>query len=228
MLLSVTLKSFLLVIMMLSFSGCKIESKILGGLDFPTNGGGTNNSNRNSNSTPRIPAVAAPLRFNSMVASYIRVAGIDNPTAINNIYTIYNAQKNNLPQMGQAAEMNPSSLSAVYMIAANVCGALRDKENPLTDTNRKIFKGFNLQAPATALTREALATDAAVKQATSALISMFFGRAATPQEMDQMVLTFAAVFAAETITATNNRKLIGDAAVVICTAVASSLEALAI
>ena len=130
--------------------------------------------------------------------------------------------------MGQAAEMNPSSLSAVYMIAANVCGALRDKENPLTDTNRKIFKGFNLQAPATALTREALATDAAVKQATSALISMFFGRAATPQEMDQMVLTFAEVFAAETITATNNRKLIGDAAVVICTAVASSLEALAI
>lgn len=175
-----------------------------------------------------VPAVKAPLRFRSLVESYIREAGITDSASINDIFAVYNSQKSNLPQTGQAAELNSASLGAVFLIAGQVCGALRDKESRLGNSSRIVFKDFNFAPASINVTPVSLASDSAVKLAGDSLVKMFAGRPATEEEKASFVQAKDQMFLGQTITANNNRKLIGDVAIGLCTAVASSLEAISL
>ena len=70
----------------------------------------------------------APLVLNSFVKSLVNAAEIIDTTKINAIYLEYNNQTNQLPQLGDAGEINAAAMAAITIIAGQVCGALRDKE----------------------------------------------------------------------------------------------------
>lgn len=169
----------------------------------------------------------APLVFSSFVKSLVNAAEISNPAAITAIYLEYNNQKNQLPQLGEAGEINAAAMAAITIIAGQVCGALRDKELAAASV-KKAFVGFKFQALATDLSIASLAPDSVVKDAGSSLITMFLGRPASESEKSSFVLARDRSFLGQTITSTNNRKLVSDLAVILCTGVASSLEAISI
>jgi hypothetical protein len=167
-----------------------------------------------------------PLNFSSLVKSLIAQAEITNAAEINNIYTVFNTQKNQLPQTGAIAELNPSAMGTIFVVAGQVCGALKNKELALADSQRKAFRGFGFSPAATVSTVDALVSQAAIRSSADALSQMFLGRPATEDEKLLFIRTRDQVLLSETITATNNRKLVSDIAVSLCTGVASSLEAI--
>ncbi|MSP19925.1 MAG: hypothetical protein EXR74_10200 [Bdellovibrionales bacterium] len=183
-----------------------------------------NNNTRNGITT--IQSVSpAPLVFSSLVKSLLNSADIIDPAKINLIYAEYNLQKNQLPQLGDAGEINTAAVGAIIVIAGQVCGALKDKELAPASV-KKAFVGFKFQAVATEVTIASLAPDSVVKDAGSSLIKMFLGRIASESERGSFVLARDRSFLGQTITSTNNRKLVSDLAVILCTGVASSLEAI--
>ncbi|MBM4317472.1 MAG: hypothetical protein FJ116_08325 [Deltaproteobacteria bacterium] len=213
----------ILVLILLTSTGCKIESKFLDGIAQREISG------RGNNNPPRvISAVKAPLRFRSLVESWIRQADITNNTDINNIYMQFNALKNQLPQEGTATELTSSGFQALFVVAGQVCGALKNKEAALTAQNRQVFKNFNFTPNATLLTREALASDQAIRDAANNLLLVFVGRSASEAEKTEFVRAAAQVLFGVSITAQNNTKAVSDIAVVLCTAVVSSIEAISI
>ena len=169
----------------------------------------------------------APLVLSSFVKSLVNAAEIIDTTKINAIYLEYNNQKNQLPQLGEAGEINAAAMAAITISAGQVCGALRDKESAAASV-KKAFVGFKFQALATDLSIASLAPDSVVKDAGSSLITMFLGRPASESEKSSFVLARDRSFLGQTITSTNNRKLVSDLAVILCTGVASSLEAISI
>jgi len=231
------IRTLVLVSVMISAVGCKITSKIaptdfVGGMGSGNSGSGTSGSTNGSGSVGVIAPEglklsAAPQPFSSYVASLIRQAGLSNQTAINNIYTIYNAQKNQLPQRGESSEINAAAMAAAFVVAGQVCGALRDQEAALADgAARKVFRGVNFAPAATVTDRNALVDNDAIRMSGDALTRMFLGRAATTAEQTMFIQAKDEALLGETISSANNRKLVNDIAVTICTGVASSLEAL--
>lgn len=224
-----TLSILFLVLNLVISAGCKIESKVYGPGQQAGNGNSGNNGNTGNAGQPRlIAAVRGPLKFRSMVESWIRQSEITNTAAINNIYTIFNAQKNQLPQNGAVTEMTSSALQAVFVVSAQVCGALKDKEAPLPATGRLAFKSLNFSPASTALTREALVSDQVIRETADSLLLTFLGRRASDEEKTEFIRSAAQVFLGVTITAQNNTRLVSDVAVVLCTAVLSSSEAISI
>lgn len=230
-------RTLLLVVIAVFAAGCKITSKIspsdFAGMKGPGNSGsGTGGSTSGSGSAGVISPEGlristAPQPFSSYVSSLISQAGLTSTAAIASVYTVYNAQKNQLPQKGEASEISPAAMAAAFVIAGQVCGALKDQEAALADgVARKVFRGVNFAPAATVITREALIGNDAIRMSGDALTRMFLGRPATVEEQTMFIQAKDQALLGETISSANNRKLVNDIAVTICTGVASSLEAL--
>lgn len=177
---------------------------------------------------PVVQTAAAPMKFRSLVESWISQANITDATSLNTIFATYESQKGQLPQNGNIAELTPASMQGIFIVAAQVCGSLKLKESGIANSSRAVFKDYNFSPAASQTTRNALVTDQAVQNSMEALIQVFLGRAATSDEKTESVRSAAQVFLNETISSANNTKLVSDVAVMLCTAVLSSVEAISI
>lgn len=214
--------TFLTAFMMIS-TGCLLK--------FDLSHGHTQNTPPVDSAGPSrqvLSTSVAPMKFRSLVESWIRQANLTNPTAITSIFTTYNLQKNQLPQNGLSSEINSSSLQSIFIVAAQVCGALKDQEKALANGSRLIFNDFNFAATPTQTSRALLVSDAAVSNAFEALSQSFLGRSASDEEKLASKIAAAQIFLNVTITSANNRTLVNDTALILCTSVLSSLEAISI
>lgn len=174
------------------------------------------------------PISVAPLVFSSYVRSLINQAEITSQEDVDAIYSIYNTEKNQLPQKGENAELNSPALASAFVIAGQVCEALKNKEMSLQPPQRRAFRFLNFSPTAQDLSWQVLASDSAINSLGDSLTQMFLGRSATPSEKTLFMEARNQILAGEPITSRNNSQIVRQLAVSVCTAVASSVEALTI